>query len=90
MESLVTLTITGNKCIKNRFEKFENFQHFFKKCGGVQYSIPLSGARTLHDLPLDLRICHGKFGNDSAYRDRTHKGQTDKQTNILLYIYRFF
>jgi hypothetical protein len=33
MESLVTLALAGNKCIKNRFEKFENFQQFFKKVG---------------------------------------------------------
>jgi hypothetical protein len=91
VESLVTLTFTGTKCIKNRFEKFEHFQQFFKKWGGNLP--PLSRVRgPPHVRPLGLRVCHGNFGDASAYRDRMHKGQTDKQTNkqtnILLYIYR--
>ena len=40
------------------------------------------------DLLLDLEKYCGKFGDASYYRDGMHSEQTNKQTDILLYIYR--
>ena len=42
MESLVTLTTTGIKCIKNIYGKFKNFQCFFKNWGGTSPHPPLA------------------------------------------------
>jgi hypothetical protein len=67
-EILVTLAFTGIKCIKNTFEKFENFQHFFKKWGE-------SNLAPFLDLPLNLRICCRKFRDSSSYRNEMYKKQ---------------
>ena len=59
-------------------EKLEHFLQFFKKCWAISH--PLSGTPTPHDLPLNLGICPGKFGDASYYRDRMHKEQTNKHS----------
>jgi hypothetical protein len=69
MESSVTLLLIGTKCIKNRLEKFENYQQFFKKEGGGISHPSFGLADPPYDLPRDLRVCHGKFGDAGYYRD---------------------
>ena len=71
---------------KEQIRKIRKFSAVFQKMG-VSPTLPRARRPRL-DLPPDLRICHGKFGDASSYRDQMHKEQTDRQTDILLYIDR--
>ena len=48
----------------------------------------ISGKKIALDFLLDERRIPGKFGCTGTYCIQMHEEQTDKQTNILLYIYR--
>jgi hypothetical protein len=85
MESLVTLALAGNKCIKEQIWKIRKLTAIFQRIRGEGESPTLSrGRRTPLDLPLDIGECHGNFGDASAYRDRMYKEQTDKHSSLYI------
>ncbi len=98
MESLVTIAITGTECITNRQTDKQTFFFIYRdtvillvSCIGAPVArggLIFFGKKVDVDLFLDVKIVFGKFGCISSYGLQTHSEQTNKQTDILLYIYR--
>ena len=73
-----------NQMYEEQIWKIRKFSAVFQKIGG-KAPTPSRARRPPHDLPLDLRVCHGKFGDASYYRDRMHKEQTDRHSSLYIY-----
>ena len=74
-----------------------SYFHFLKCCNpiGQFLRLPVASVGFVFfrkkldvDLPLDEKIVPGKFHQDQLYGVETYSEQTDRQTDILLYIYR--